>query len=152
MQENLKKLYKEDFPLWVEKNYQLLKAGKYEEVDWENLYKEMRKLIQREVDEVACYLSLLLEKLYIWEHYEDLIENPRRHRAQIHYLQDTMELEIEKAPSIKQRLEEELDRAWNYARVRIKLWLEDMERHSEAINFFYTFLDCPYSLERALKA
>ncbi|MEJ5338155.1 MAG: hypothetical protein WHS43_00680 [Aquificaceae bacterium] len=52
---------------------------------------------------------------------------------------------------MRQRLEKELDRAWDYARVRIKLWLGDMEKSSEAISFFfYTFVACPYSLTQAL--
>ncbi len=150
MEKDLKELYKEDFPLWAEINYQLLKEGKYQKVDWENLYTELEKLIQREVDEVAGYLSLLLEKLYIWENYRELIKEPERHRIEIYHLRGRIELELEFSPSMKQKLERELYRAWNYARVRIRLWLEDLDKKSEAISFFYTFIDCPYDLTEAL--
>ncbi len=95
MGKDLKELYKEDFPLWAEINYQLLKEGRYQEVDWENLYTELEKLIQREVDEVAGYLSLLLEKLYIWENYRELIKEPKRHRIEIYHLRGRIELELE---------------------------------------------------------
>ncbi len=150
MGKDLKELYKEDFPLWAEINHELLKEGRYQKVDWENLYTELEKLIQREVDEVAGYLSLLLEKLYIWENYRELIKEPKRHRIEIYHLRGRIELELEFSPSMKQKLERELYRAWNYARVRIRLWLEDLDKKSEAISFFYTFIDCPYDLTEAL--
>ncbi len=150
MGKELKELYREDFPLWAEISHELLKEGKYQKVDWENLYTELEKLIQRKVDEVAGYLSLLLEKLYIWENYRELIKEPKRHRIEIYHLRGRIELELEFSPSMRQRLERELYRAWNYARVRIRLWLEDLDKRLEAISFFYTFIDCPYDLTEAL--
>ncbi|MFM2315018.1 MAG: hypothetical protein RLZZ04_4294, partial [Cyanobacteriota bacterium] len=40
----LKQLYEQDYYLWLEKTIELLKTGKLNQLDWENLIEEIENL------------------------------------------------------------------------------------------------------------
>ncbi len=66
--EELKKVYEEDFNLWVEENLQLLKQKKYDQVDWDNLIEEIEDMSNSLKRSLKSHLSTILEHMYKLEH------------------------------------------------------------------------------------
>ena len=56
-------LYEEDFPLWAERQAELLRAGRYDELDLENLIDEVEDLSRRERETVESYVETVVEHL-----------------------------------------------------------------------------------------
>ena len=56
-------LYEEDFPLWAERQAALLRAGRFDELDLENLIEEVEDLSRRERKSVESYLEAIVEQL-----------------------------------------------------------------------------------------
>jgi Domain of unknown function DUF29 len=56
-------LYEEDFPLWAERQAALLRAGRFDELDLENLIEEVEDLSRRERKSVESYLETIVEHL-----------------------------------------------------------------------------------------
>ena len=70
--EELKELYDKDFPLWVEKNLELLREKAYDLVDWEKLLEEIEDIGLRHLESCISYLAVILEHLYKWDHFRRL--------------------------------------------------------------------------------
>jgi Domain of unknown function DUF29 len=56
-------LYENDFPLWAERQAALLRAGRFDELDLENLIEEVEDLSRRERKSVESYLETIVEHL-----------------------------------------------------------------------------------------
>jgi len=56
-------LYEEDFPLWAERQAELLRAGRYDELDLDNLIDEVEDLSRRERETVESYVETVVEHL-----------------------------------------------------------------------------------------
>jgi Domain of unknown function DUF29 len=56
-------LYEEDFPLWAECQAALLRSGRFDELDLDNLIEEVEDLGRRERDAVESYVETVLEHL-----------------------------------------------------------------------------------------
>jgi Domain of unknown function DUF29 len=56
-------LYEDDFPLWAERQASLLRAGRFDELDLDNLIEEVEDLGRRERDMVESYVETILEHL-----------------------------------------------------------------------------------------
>jgi hypothetical protein len=56
-------LYEDDFPLWAERQAAILRAGRFDELDLENLIEEVEDLGRRERDMVESRLETILEHL-----------------------------------------------------------------------------------------
>ena len=56
-------LYEEDFPLWAERQAALLRAGRFDELDLENLIEEVEDLSRRERKSVESYVETIVEHL-----------------------------------------------------------------------------------------
>jgi len=56
-------LYEQDFPLWAERQAALLRAGRFDQLDLENLIEEVEDLSRRERDAVESYAETILEHL-----------------------------------------------------------------------------------------
>jgi hypothetical protein len=56
-------LYERDFPLWAERQAELLRAGRFEQLDLDNLIEEVEDLSRRERDGVESYAETILEHL-----------------------------------------------------------------------------------------
>ena len=54
-------LYEEDFPLWAERQAALLRAGRFDELDLENLIEEVEDLSRRERKSIESYVETILE-------------------------------------------------------------------------------------------
>ena len=56
-------LYEHDFPLWAERQAALLRAGRFDELDLDNLIEEVEDLGRRERDTVESFVETILEHL-----------------------------------------------------------------------------------------
>jgi Domain of unknown function DUF29 len=57
----IRTLYDEDFPLWAERQAALLRAGRFAELDLENLIEEVEDLSRRERKSIESYVETILE-------------------------------------------------------------------------------------------
>jgi len=91
-------LYEQDFALWAEQMADLLKAGRFEELDVENLVAEIRDLSKRERDRLLGSLRLIVQHLLKWDYQPDKrsrswMATIQRERLNIQdYLQDSPSL------------------------------------------------------------
>jgi hypothetical protein len=56
-------LYDEDFPLWAERQAALLRAGRFAELDLDNLVEEVEDLSRRERETVDSHVETIVEHL-----------------------------------------------------------------------------------------
>lgn len=56
-------VYEEDFPLWAERQGELLRAGRFDELDLENLIDEVEDLSRRERETVESFTETIIEHL-----------------------------------------------------------------------------------------
>ncbi|MGB3404760.1 MAG: DUF29 domain-containing protein [Microcoleaceae cyanobacterium] len=61
-------LYEKDFNLWTETHVNLLKAGKFSEIDLPNLIEEIDSMGKREKREIRSRLIVLLMHLLKWKY------------------------------------------------------------------------------------
>jgi hypothetical protein len=54
-------LYEEDFPLWAERQAELLRARRFEALDLDNLIEEVEDLSRRHRDEVESFVETIIE-------------------------------------------------------------------------------------------
>jgi Domain of unknown function DUF29 len=61
-------LYDTDFIAWSTQQAALLKARKYDQVDWDNLIEEIQDLGKSQRQAIASYLTVLLTHLLKWQY------------------------------------------------------------------------------------
>ena len=61
-------LYAEDFYLWTQQQAALLRTGKWQELDYENLAEEMESVGRSEKRELGNRLEVLLTHLLKWQY------------------------------------------------------------------------------------
>ncbi|MFN3471662.1 MAG: DUF29 domain-containing protein, partial [Aquificaceae bacterium] len=149
--EELKELYEKDFPLWVEENLKLLREKAYELVDWENLLEEIEDMGLRYLDSCVSHLAVVLENLYKWDNFKELIKTKRKKVSfswikNVENARDELELLFYKYPSLKARLPQEVSYAWKQARVGVRKWLRKLSYDPEE---FDIPKECPYTYEEA---
>ncbi len=150
--EELKELYEKDFPLWVEKNLELLREKAYDLVDWENLLEEIEDMARSDLKACISYLAVVLEHLYKWDHFRELtkageekgglswIKSVELSREELKYL-------LEEYPSLKNKLPQELNSAWKRAITNLRKWLIEIGEDPDQ----YTIpKECPYTYEEAM--
>ena len=59
--------YDEDFVLWSEHQAALIRAGRFELVDWDNVAEEIESLGKRDLRQVSNRLAILLLHLLKWQ-------------------------------------------------------------------------------------
>lgn len=64
----IKTLYEQDFGLWAEQMADLIEAGRFAELDIENLVEEVRDLSKRERDRLLSSLRLIVHHLLKWDY------------------------------------------------------------------------------------
>ncbi|HAV40757.1 MAG: DUF29 domain-containing protein [Aquificota bacterium] len=150
--EELKGLYEKDFPLWVEKNLELLRERAYDLVDWENLLEEIEDMARSDLKACVSYLAVVLEHLYKWDNLRNLtkagegkgglswIKSVEISRRKINRL-------FRESPSLMAKLPQKLDYAWEEARDNIELWLSEIEEDPDQ---YHIPEECPYTYEEAM--
>ena len=64
--------YERDFAAWLDNQLQLLRRGRFDDADWENLIEELDDLGKSQRDEVASRLAIIIEHLLKLEHSADV--------------------------------------------------------------------------------
>jgi hypothetical protein len=129
--------YEKDFYAWLTMNAQLIRAGKFSEIDKDNIAEELEAMGKREKRELISRLTILLAHLLKWEFKPTRRSGSWRNtlRIQRGELTDL----LEDSPSLRHELEHYVDRAYERARL-----IAENEAGIDAALFPK---DCPYSLE-----
>jgi len=150
--EELKELYDKDFPLWVEKNLELLREKAYDLVDWEKLLEEIEDIGLRHLESCISYLAVILEHLYKWDHFRRLTTGGEETGGMgwiksIENARDEIEALFEVYPSLRKKIPKEMDKAWTFAIPKILIWARDNN-----LNLSKRDLPkkCPYTYEEAM--
>lgn len=132
-------LYDRDYGLWAEEMASLLAAGKFSELDIENLVEEVRDLSKRERDKLLSSMRLILHYLLKWDYQEQ--KRFRSWRLTIERERTNISLYLKDSPSLRRYLcEEWLENAYRIARL-------DAAKETD-LDFT---VDCPYSIEDVLE-
>ncbi|QYX31332.1 DUF29 domain-containing protein [Sphaerospermopsis torques-reginae] len=97
-----KKLYEQDFYLWIQTTVKLLSEGKLEELDIENLIEEIDSMGRREKKELKTRLIVLIEhllKLQYWTKEKD--SNARGWRNTVVEQRRQIAYSLADSPSLK---------------------------------------------------
>jgi Domain of unknown function DUF29 len=133
-------LYETDFVDWAEQTAQLIRAGQFERVDWDNVAEEIESLGRSDKRELKNRLEVLLQHLLKWEY------QPERRGASWQQTLDEQRNRIadllSDSPSLKPYLEEIV--AESYRRACKAASLET----GISIQIFPTH--CPYAMNQIL--
>jgi hypothetical protein len=133
-------VYRRDLYAWSEGQARLLRAGKLDQIDAENIAEEILDVGGREYDKLESAFHVLLIHALKWDHQPDqrslIWENTiaiQRHR---------MVKQLRKNPSPKSRLSEALSDGYGTARLAASAEIDmDVQRFPE---------DCPYDWDTIL--
>jgi hypothetical protein len=132
--------YDRDFNLWIEQTVDLLKTGRFEALDIDNLVDELESMSRRDKREILSRLNVVLMHLLKWKYqptqrslsWESSIQNNR----------EEIWIIIEDSPSLKSYPEKVLDKAYQAA---LKGAIRETQLSSET---FPT--SCPFSIDEIL--
>lgn len=135
------KLYEQDFYKWTQETSQLLKKGKFDQVDWENVIEEIQALGRSEKRAIRSYLIVVIKHLLKWQYQPEhqsvswrvSIRNSRNHLLEL----------LEENPSLRENFVVE---------AIVKVYKIAREEASEETTIFLDKFPktCPYSLEQLL--
>jgi len=109
------RLYETDFYDWTNTQAQLLRAGKFAEIDVENLAEEIEDMGKRQKQELISRLRVLLMHLLKWE-YEPTYRS-KSWTATIKTQRFDIAEHLEQNPSLKHTLDFAIGKAWKGALV-----------------------------------
>jgi len=106
--------YEGDFYSWTQEQGALLRAGRFDEMDWENVAEEIESLGRSELDKLVSFYALVMLHMLKWEHQPNFrsrswalsIDRHRDHAAEV----------LESNPGLKSRLDEAFGLAYRRAR------------------------------------
>ncbi len=132
---DLKELYEKDFYMWVYENLRLLKEGKYDLVDWDNLLEEIEDMGISERKSLRSYIEVILEHMYKldnllpYSRYDtDMFkEGGRGWRKSIRSASIEVDVIVQDNPSLLQQLEDITRDAWKIARKEIANFIKSLE-------------------------
>jgi Domain of unknown function DUF29. len=112
-------LYEQDFCLWVDETVAKLRAGKFDQVDWEHLVEEVEALAKRDRRELESRLRVLLSHL-LKRGYVESPEDYRGWESTIREQRSEIQLLLRDSPSLKVYLAEIFEASWRYAIEQVK--------------------------------
>ena len=136
-------LYEQDFYLWIQTTAQLLKDGRFEEVEWSNLIEEIESMGRSEKKELKSRLIVLIEhllKLMYWE--SEKVYNARGWRNTVVEQRRQICLSLEDSPSLRSLLADMFLDCYHIAR-------EDTVRKYQLSSNLFP-LEPPFTLEYVL--
>ena len=139
-----KTLYDTDFVEWTARTAQLVREGRFEEVDVENLAEEIADLGNSERSAVGSQFSRMLMHLV-----KERIQPERAGkswRGSIIDARREIRFKLESSPSLRRYLAEKLEKIYRGA-VRDALQETNLTEHARD---FDIPTDCPYSLDELL--
>jgi Domain of unknown function DUF29 len=137
-----KDLYEEDFYVWTERQAELLRARRFDELDLENLIGEVAELGEAVKKSVRSRVRTILEHLLKLQHSPALDSRPgwgETVRTQRDDLSDDL------TPVLRRLLEQEIDSLYAQARNRAEGSLRDHGENAAADSLPET---CPYALDQ----
>ncbi|MGK7902995.1 MAG: DUF29 domain-containing protein [Hormoscilla sp.] len=114
-----KNLYNQDFYLWIETTAKLLRKGKLESVDIENLIEEIEAMGRKEKRSLRSNLIVLLMHLLKYKYQPERRSNSWLSTIFEH--RDRIEVELEDSPSLQPYLEEIWPECYSKARKKASL-------------------------------
>ncbi|HWP49401.1 MAG TPA: DUF29 domain-containing protein [Candidatus Limnocylindrales bacterium] len=138
--EKIVKDYEKDFYAWLMKNAELIRQGKFSEVDTENVAEELEAMGRSEKQELMNRLTLLLVYLLKWQ-FQPVRRSKSGKNTIITQRLDIQEL-LNESPSLRQELEQGIEIAYQKA----KLKAED----ETGIDLRHFPIKCPFSFEQIL--
>jgi hypothetical protein len=137
-----KPLYEQDFYAWSKAQAELMRAGRYQELDLEHLIEEIEDLGSAGKKSVRSRARTIMEHLLKLEH--SLAIDPRvGWRDTIRSQRDDLLDDL--TPTLRRELEQEVDGLYAQARKRAEGSLRD---HGEAGAADALPATCPYSLDQ----
>lgn len=115
---DLHTLYRTDYSAWAQRHVELLRAGRYAELDLDHLLEEIGDMGRSERRELESRLLVLLAHLLKWQYqYRDLSERwgefvGRSWRATIIEQRKQLAVLLRRAPGLKTVLVEAIAAAW----------------------------------------
>ena len=115
-------LYDADFLEWVDQTAELLKQGRFDELDIENLIEEVETLGRSERNALKSNLSVLLMHLLKWQYQPS--KRTDSWKSTIFEHRDRIQLSLESSPSLKNYYMETLKKRYAVARKKAALETE----------------------------
>ncbi len=145
---DLTNLYHSDYTTWTQRTAELLRSGRYAELDIEHLLEELDGMGKSEYDELESRLTVLIAHLLKWQYqYQTLSErwrefDGRSWRATI----------IEQRRSIQKRLKKSSGLKTKLTEILVNAYADAVGLASDQTNLpTATFPpDCPYTIEQLL--
>ena len=107
--------YETDFYTWTQQQGALLRAGRFDAIDRENLAEEIESLGRSEFDRLVSFYRLILLRMLKWEHQPN--HRSRSWAVSIDIHRTHAEDVPRENPGLKSRLDEALERAYRVARL-----------------------------------
>ncbi|HEY9703655.1 MAG TPA: DUF29 domain-containing protein [Allocoleopsis sp.] len=111
---SLKTLYDADFHLWLESNINLLKNGKLNQLDLENLIEELESMGNSDKSALESNLAILLMHLLKYKYQTDKRSNSWRYTIIEH--RNRLKKAFRKSPSLKRYFNEVFSECYQDAR------------------------------------
>ena len=139
-----KALYEEDFYVWTQRQAELLRARRFEDLDLEHLVEEVEELGDAKRGAVLNNTRVVMEHLLKLQH--SPATDPRNGwRATVR--EHRSRLEIDLTPQLRQILKDELPRVFRIARKSVMASMRDHGEHAEADALPET---CPYTADQII--
>ncbi|MEE3719369.1 DUF29 domain-containing protein [Tumidithrix elongata RA019] len=106
-------LYEQDFYAWTQDQAELLRLGKWQALDIENLAEEIESLGKQQKQELRNRLGILIGHFLKWEFQSEL--RSKSWKATIREQRKQVQLNLKDNPSLKSYLEEAIGEAYELA-------------------------------------
>ena len=131
----------EDFAAWIAHQVKALKAGRFDELDIEDLSDEVESLAKRDFRKLRSALRIILQHMLKWDYQPE--RRGQSWRKSINDARDLVWGELASSPSFRPRVGEAVEQA--FPRARITAWDETgvfkLEREPKV---------CPYSWDEIM--
>jgi hypothetical protein len=148
MSDHLSRLYESDYSAWATRNIELLRGGRFADVDLEHVIEELEGMSKSDRNELVSHLVILLAHLLKWQFQLDQLREQlpgfagQGWRSTIIEQRVQMERQLEDQPSLRGYFPTAVIKAYPYA---VKLACR--ETGLPASHFPG---DCPFSLPQLL--
>ena len=142
LKQRIKKLYAEDFILWLDETLKYLHKREIESLDWEHLLEEIEALGSEQRHKVESYLKQLIKHLLLYQYWEsewDFCKNGWK--AEIRNFRDELELRL-RSKTLTNYLLRRFDIIYTKAR---KMAIDKTGLSPETFPE-----DCPYTFDQVL--
>ena len=109
-------LYETDVVAWAERQAEALRAGRFDDLDLENLAEEIGDVSRREAEALESHLETLLMHLLKWRHDPD--HRSRSWEGTIRVARHKTAKLLRDSPSLRPRLPALVEDAYSAARIR----------------------------------